>query len=164
MEIRVWAIFQALSLLTIANGAPVIAKKILGTRLAFPLDAGALFVDGKPLLGRSKTVRGVLISIAATSAAAPLFGLGIAQGAWVAALAMTGDLFSSFVKRRLNLPPSAQAIGLDQIPESLLPLLVCRDILLLTPLDIALAAGIFLIGELIVSRWLFLLHVRDQPY
>ncbi len=164
MEINVWEIFQALSLLTIANGAPVIAKKIFGTRLAFPLDAGAAFLDGKPVLGRSKTIRGIVVSTAATSVAAPLFGLSVAQGALVAALAMLGDLISSFVKRRLQLPSSARAIGLDQIPESLLPLLVCRNLLALTFADVAVATCAFVIGELIVSRLLFTLHVRDQPY
>ena len=42
-------------------------------------------------------------------------GLGI--GLLVAATAMAGDLLSSFLKRRLALAPSSQAIGLDQIPE-----------------------------------------------
>lgn len=164
VEIEVWTIFRAVLLLSIANGAPVIAKKIFGDRLAFPLDAGALFLDGGPVLGRSKTIRGVLVSVFATSAAAPLLGLNLGQGAVVAALAMIGDLFSSFVKRRLQLPPSAQAIGLDQMPESLLPLAVCRILLGLGWIEVAVATGIFIVGELIVSRLLFALHIRDQPY
>jgi CDP-2,3-bis-(O-geranylgeranyl)-sn-glycerol synthase len=77
---------------------------------------------------------------------------------------MLGDLFSSFTKRRLKLPSSAQAIGLDQIPESLLPLVVCRNTLSLTWVDIFVCAGVFLVGELIVSRVLYVLHIRDQPY
>lgn len=164
MEIEVWAVFRALLLLTIANGAPVIAKKVFGTRMVFPLDGGALFPDGEPVLGRSKTIRGLLVSVAASSAAAPLLGLDLGQGALVAALAMIGDLFSSFVKRRLHLPPSAQAIGLDQIPESVLPLAVCRSMLSLSWADVAIAIGIFIAGELIISRLLFALHVRDEPY
>ena len=34
---------------------------------------------------------------------------------------MAGDLFSSFVKRRLRLASSSMAIGLDHIPESSFP-------------------------------------------
>ena len=161
---QVWPVLQSLYLLTLANGSPVIAKKLLGSRLAFPLDAEVLFLDGRPLLGRSKTVRGVLISVAATAALAPLIGVDPATGALVAALAMLGDLLSSFTKRRLGLVSSAQAIGLDQIPESLLPLLACRDALSLTYADIAVCTGIFLVGELALSRVLYALHVRDQPY
>ena len=77
---------------------------------------------------------------------------------------MAGDLFSSFVKRRLNLPPSSQALGLDQVPESLFPMLACRAALSLTIADIVLGVGIFFIGELILSRFLYQAHVRDEPY
>jgi CDP-archaeol synthase len=85
-------------------------------------------------------------------------------GAIVAGATMAGDLFSSFVKRRLNLPPSSQALGLDQVPESLFPMLACRDALSLTIADIALGVGIFFIGELILSRLLYQVHLRDEPY
>ena len=77
---------------------------------------------------------------------------------------MAGDLFSSFGKRRLGLAPSSQALGLDQVPESLLPLLACRTALSLTAADIALAVVIFFIGELVLSRLLYRAHLRDEPY
>ena len=91
-------------------------------------------------------------------------GLDPVIGLTVAGAAMAGDLFSSFVKRRLNLPPSSQALGLDQIPESLLPMLACRDALSLTAVDIALGVGVFFAGELVLSRLLFRAHLRDEPY
>ncbi len=159
-----WPILQSLVLLTFANGTPVIAKKIFGSRLAFPLDAEVHFVDGRPLLGQSKTIRGVVLSVAATAAAAPVLGVSVATGALVACLAMLGDIISSFIKRRLNLSSSAQAVGLDQIPESLLPLVVCQNALALTWVDIIICVGIFLVGELMISRVLYMLHIRDQPY
>jgi hypothetical protein len=161
---QTWPLLQSVLLLTLANGAPVVAKKVLGTRLALPLDAGARFLDGRPWLGPSKTVRGVVASVFTTAVVAPLLGLSPATGGLVAALAMIGDLFSSFVKRRLRFPSSSQAIGLDQVPESLLPLLVCRQTLSLTFLDVAIVVGIFIVGELILSRLLYDLHVRDEPY
>ena len=74
------------------------------------------FVDGRPLFGASKTVRGILVSILITSACAPLLGLGLRIGLLVAISAMAGDLLSSFLKRRLDLQPGSQALGLDQIP------------------------------------------------
>ena len=157
-------ILQLLVLMTLANGTPIVAKKIFGPRFSFPLDAGTIFVDGRPLFGHSKTIRGIVVSILVTAVSAPLIGLDLTIGAMVAGAAMAGDLFSSFVKRRLNLPPSSQALGLDQVPESLFPMLACRDALSLTIADIALGVGIFFIGALILSRFLFRAHLRDEPY
>ncbi|RXG83478.1 CDP-archaeol synthase, partial [Bradyrhizobium zhanjiangense] len=139
-------ILQLLVLMTLANGTPIVAKKIFGSRLSFPLDAGTTFFDGRPLFGPSKTIRGILISFLVTTASAPLIGLDLTIGAIVAVAAMAGDLFSSFVKRRLNSPPSSQALGLDQIPESVFPMLACRGALSLTIADVALGVGIFFIG------------------
>ena len=158
------AILQLMALLTLANGAPVVAKKILGGRFALPLDFGVAFFDGRPLFGPSKTFRGILVALLSATAGAPLMGLDPVIGLTVAGAAMAGDLFSSFVKRRLNLPPSSQALGLDQIPESLLPMLACRDALSLTAVDIALGVGVFFAGELVLSRLLFRAHLRDEPY
>jgi CDP-archaeol synthase len=157
-------ILQLLVLLTLANGTPIVAKKIFGPRFSFPLDAGTIFFDGRPLLGHSKTIRGIVVSILVTAASAPLIGLDLTIGAIVAGAAMAGDLSSSFVKRRLNLPPSSQALALDHVPESLFPMLACRDALSLTVADIALGVGIFFIGALILSRFLFRAHLRDEPY
>ena len=157
-------ILQLLVLITLANGTPIVAKKIVGPRFSFPLDAGTIFFDGRPLFGPSKTIRGILVSVLITTASAPLIGLDLTIGAIVAGAAMAGDLFSSFVKRRLNYPPSSQALGFDQVPESLCPMLACRDALSLTIADIALGVGIFFIGALILSRFLFRAHLRDEPY
>ena len=157
-------ILQLLVLMTLANGTPIVAKKIFDSHFSFPLDAGTIFFDGRPLFGPSKTIRGILISVLITTASAPLIGLDLTIGAIVAGAAMAGDLFSSFVKRRLNFPPSSRALGLDQVPESLFPMLACRDALSLTIADIALGVGIFFIGALILSRFLFRAHLRDEPY
>src|SRR5579883_646632 len=120
-----WTLLQLIVLLALANGTPVIAKWLLGDHLALPLDGGARFLDGRPLLGHSKTIRGVVLAIVVTSLGAALIGLSAAVGALVGVLAMAGDLLSSFVKRRLGLIASSRATGLDQIPEALLPLVAC---------------------------------------
>lgn len=77
---------------------------------------------------------------------------------------MAGDLCSSFLKRRLALAPSSRALGLDQLPESLLPLLVCRAALSLTAADIVFAVILFFAGEIVLSRLLYRIHLRDEPY
>jgi CDP-diglyceride synthetase len=159
-----FSILQAMVLLTLANGTPVVAKKIFGRCFALPLDAGLTFLDGRPLFGPSKTIRGIALSVLVTTAGSPLLGLDWSIGMIASGAAMAGDLCSSFAKRRLNFPPSSQAFGLDQVPESLLPLLACRGALSLTAVDIALGVGIFLVGELVLSRALYHAHLRDEPY
>ena len=159
-----WPILQLLVLLMLANGIPVVAKKILGERLAYPLDGGVEFVDGRPLFGRSKTIRGVVLAVLATTAGAPLIGLDWGIGALVGCLAMVGDLVSSCLKRRMALPPSSRASGLDQVPEALFPLLACRHPLSLTMADIGITAALFFIGEVLLSRVFYAFHLRDRPY
>ena len=157
-------LFKILMLSALANGAPIAAKKILGSRYSYPADGGMTFADGRPLFGPSKTVRGLFASILVTTACAPLIGLDANIGAIAAVAAMAGDLFSSFVKRRLDFPPSSQAIGLDQVPESLFPMLACRHALALSWVDSVLGLAVFFAGELILSRLLYHFRLRDRPY
>jgi CDP-archaeol synthase len=136
-------ILQFVVLLTLANGTPVIAQKLLGNFLNQPLDGGAAFLDGWPLFGPSKTIRGIVLSILITTGFAPVIGLEWKIGLMAATMAMVGDLLSSFLKHRLKIPPSSRATGLDQIPESLFPALACRSILGLTVLDMTSVVVIF---------------------
>ena len=157
-------ILQLLILLVVANGIAVVAKRVLGDAFAYPLDGGARFLDGRPLFGPAKTVRGIALALVATPMVSALMGLGFEVGVVVAAGAMAGDLFSSFVKRRLGLPSSSMAIGLDQVPESLVPLVACRLLLPLTVLEIVAGVVIFFVGELVLSRILYKLKLRDRPF
>ena len=98
-----------------ANVAPVIFG---GGR---PIDAGKTFLNGKPLLGPHKTLRGfsagLLIGTLVgclqhllTPEEAPiLLGFVLSLGALV------GDLIESFIKRRLNLPPGSSLPVADQL-------------------------------------------------
>jgi CDP-2,3-bis-(O-geranylgeranyl)-sn-glycerol synthase len=157
-------VLYATVLIMVANGAPIVAKRAFGRRLARPLDNGTRFIDGRPLFGRSKTLRGLLSALALTTACAPLLGFPWQVGALVAAAAMAGDLLSSFVKRRLGLPGSSRAPGLDQIPESLFPLLASRRLLDLSAIDILLGVAIFFVGEVFLSKVFYRLGLRERPY
>jgi hypothetical protein len=164
MTIHLKAVFQVLLLLGAANGAPILCKRLLGSRLATPIDGGFILRDGQPLLGRSKTWRGVIAAIVLATCAAWLVRLPWQAGALAGAFAMVGDCLSSFAKRRLRLEPSSMALGLDQIPESLLPTLVCSAYLPIGLFDIFAITLLFLAGELALSRLLFAFHLRDRPY
>jgi CDP-2,3-bis-(O-geranylgeranyl)-sn-glycerol synthase len=155
---------KILFLLLLANGTPVIAKKILGSRLAYSLDGGKKFFDGRAFFGDSKTIRGIISSVLVTSGGAVLIGYSIQTGALFSAASLTGDLISSFIKRRLDLPPSSRALGLDQLPESIVPLLFCWQALNLDMPTAVAVVVIFFGGEIILSRVLYRLKVREHPY
>lgn len=157
-------ILQSTAALILANGTPVLAKKIFGHHFSYPVDAGLNFLDHKPLFGASKTYRGILMSVLVTTLVAPILGLEMETGALLAGAAMAGDLFSSFLKRQLDLPPSSQVIGIDQIPESLFPLVACRELMGLTGVDIAVTVGLFFCCDLALSRLFYRLGIRDEPY
>lgn len=145
-------VVEFLLLLLLANGTPVLARRLLKQRFAWPLDGGLRLPDGQPLFGTSKTLRGILLSVVATALGAELLGLGWQTGSVIAALAMTGDLFSSFIKRRMKLPSSSNAPVLDQVPESLFPALACQSQLGFGLTDILVIVTAFLIGNMLANR------------
>jgi len=157
-------IFELLVLVAVANATPPVVKRVLGEAFAQPLDGGALFIDGRPLFGSSKTIRGIALSLVATPLAALVLGMGWKIGIVVAIAAMAGDLVSSFTKRRLGFPSSSRAIGLDHMPEALFPFIASRMLLPVTVIDMVVGTAIFFLGSLVVARALYKLHLRDEPY
>ena len=165
---------KLLTLIVIANGSPIVASKVLGKRWQLPLDAGKLFIDRKPLFGEAKTWRGIFASCFLTIIAAWIFQLYMMTGLLIALCAMLGDLLSSFIKRRLGMSPSTRALGLDQIPESLLPMLMVKSFAsaLLPPIlqgDMTWALVwevivMFFVAGLLLSKMLYYLHIRNKPY
>ncbi|MEJ8826783.1 CDP-archaeol synthase [Variovorax humicola] len=159
-----WLGARLLLLLAVANITPIAAKNLLGARWAWPLDGGICLPDGRPLLGPSKTVRGVVVAVGACMLCALLMGLPVEVGALAGAGAMAGDALSSFIKRRLAIEPSGQAFGLDQIPESLLGLLAVRFALDVPLLQVAAITIAFALLEIPLARLAHRLGLRDRPY
>jgi len=157
-------LIEALILVLVANGTPIIASRVLGNRYAYPIDLNLSAADGNRWLGESKKIRGVVLSIIATALAAFVLGYDWKLGAIVGVLAMAGDMISSFIKRRMGMAVSSQAPGLDQVPEALLPLAVCAGPLGLQWYEVLILVGVFWILELLLSRVLYKLHIRKQPY
>jgi CDP-2,3-bis-(O-geranylgeranyl)-sn-glycerol synthase len=157
----------------VANAVPV----IFGGGL--PLDAGRLFLDGKPVFGANKTVRGFFSGLAAgTFTGFMLRSLYSINGfpkeilfqydpllAFLLSLgALIGDLIHSFVKRRLNIAPGSPlpvADQLDFVLGALLfsvmiyppPLLTAAIILILTPPI-----------HLLTNFFAYLLSVKKNPW
>ena len=149
---RVWLIHQLLLLLVIANATPVVVSLLAGRRWNWPLDGNLRFLDHKPLLGPSKTLRGILAAVAVTALVAPLFHLTLTEGALFALLAMAGDLGSSFIKRRLGIASSRSVPLLDQLPETLLPLWGLQAALGATINEMLVAVALFIAVDLLLSR------------
>jgi len=51
MSIQAGKIFDVLILLMLANGAPLVAKQLLGDRRCYPMDGNLRFADGRRLFG-----------------------------------------------------------------------------------------------------------------
>ena len=115
-----------------ANGAPVIFG---GGR---SIDSGKLFIDGKPLFGSHKTIRGFIAGLAIGTfvgwlqeAIAPAAGFpkgSVLLGFMLSLGAMIGDLAGSFLKRRLSLDPGAPLPIIDQIDFALMALLMAAPV------------------------------------
>lgn len=156
---------KALLLILVANSAPILISLVpYVDKLSYPLDGKFKFFDGRRWLGDNKTWRGVIAAMLATSICAVVIQSGWILGLIVGVLAMLGDSISSFMKRRLAMTPSAMALGIDQVPESLLPLIYLQYRWSLDWYSVLLVVLLFAILEIILSRILFRLHIRKRPY
>jgi CDP-2,3-bis-(O-geranylgeranyl)-sn-glycerol synthase len=157
-------ILHLLLLIIVANGAPILARVVLKNRFNLAVDLGVKFFDDEPVFGRSKTWRGILAALLATSIAAWLTAYSLQDGLLVAAYAIAGDLSASFIKRRLRLPASSMAPLLDQVPESLLPAYMMMQVFGLDLQSVMILVLIFIISELALSHILFRWGLRERPY
>lgn len=150
-----------LLLLLLANGAPPLARYWLGSRFALPLDGGRCFIDGRPLLGAAKSWRGVLAAALVTTVGGVLLGVSGWLALCFALLSLLGDAVASFFKRRLAIPVHGRSVGLDQIPEALLPLWLLATPLGLDGVQVAVGTLLFMLLEMGLSPLLYRLHLRS---
>ena len=159
-----WLGLRLLLLLAVANISPIVLKGMLGEQWNTPIDFGRPFTDGRPLLGASKTWRGLAAAMLTGTVVAPVLGFAPELGTLAALLAMTGDALASFAKRRLAIPTSGQAFGLDQLPEALLPLLVLRPMLGLPWPVLLVVILAFALLETPLARLSHRFGLKDRPY
>jgi len=146
----------------VANAAPL----LLGGGAA--LDRGRIFLDGQPLLGAHKTVRGLVAGVIAGSAT------GLAEsvvdprlliaGVLIAIGSVLGDLSGAFLKRRLRISPGSPMPIVDQLdfvfgglllgqvlfPLSLLSIVIV--VLVTPPIHLGTNYGAYLLG-IKRTRW-----------
>jgi len=153
-----------LLLIIIANGAPILIQWLLNDSFNLAVDFGQKLPDNNRLFGPSKTWRGILAALLATTTAAWLSGYSPETGMLVAVYAIVGDLCSSFIKRRLSMQPGSMAPLLDQVPESLFPAFMLKQVFNLDISAVILLILIFIIIELLLSHILYRYGVRKKPY
>jgi len=143
------------------NGLPPLAAILLDRRFALPVDGNRLFFDGQPIFGRNKTIRGVIAGTTGGAILAPLLGVSWWIGMTAGLLAMIGDLLSSFLKRRVGADSGKSVPLLDQLFESLLPLIFLNRYLSFTlSRTIAILALFTLLVYLSSRLWL---HITERP-
>jgi CDP-2,3-bis-(O-geranylgeranyl)-sn-glycerol synthase len=147
-----------------ANSAPVLVGDLLGRRWDRPVDFGLHLADGRPLLGSSKTWRGLVAGCAASALVAKLLGLTWSIGLAAGTLSMCGDMLASFSKRRIGYAAGDRAPLLDSVPEALLPALGLRTTLALSWTKVLVVVAVFAITVPLVSPLLYKLHIRRRPW
>jgi len=108
--------------------------------------------DGERLFGSHKTWRGLVAGVLACALAARLSGVAWTIGAGFGAASLLGDAASSAIKRRLRLSPGVEVLGLDQVPEALLPLVIFALPLGLGVIDVAAVVASFVVLDVLVTR------------
>jgi CDP-2,3-bis-(O-geranylgeranyl)-sn-glycerol synthase len=153
-----------------ANAAPVIFG---GGR---PIDAGRIFIDGKPILGSHKTVRGFFAGLIVGTLVgfvlqivSPLQSVmiryDVSLGFVLSLGALVGDLFDSFIKRRLGFPPGSSFPIADQLDFVVGALLFSLIVATLPDLPRILIVLILTPPIHLVTNFLaFLLGVKSTPW
>ncbi|WP_462324829.1 CDP-archaeol synthase [Desulfoplanes sp.] len=143
---------KILLLLWLINFAPPLAAYFFEDKGIFPVDGGKRWRDGEPLFGPHKTFRGIGAALVCGSFFGYAFGLTLWTGFFCAVLSMTGDLCSSFLKRRLKISSGNDFPGLDQGVEGVLPLVLLKYRFGSTWLGTATLLVLFSIGAYVGSR------------
>ena len=156
-------ICRVLFFLFLVNSLPPLFSVILGDRYSFAVDGGKLWFDGRPIFGSHKTIRGIAAGVAGGTLFFPLLGVSWWVAAAAALLAMCGDLVSSFIKRRSTKASGEEVVFLDQIFESLFPLLFLNQYRVLNlPQNLAILL-LFTIFAFWSSRLWLHLTMRPLP-
>lgn len=157
MNIEIEAL-QSLVLLIAANATPVVVAKLANDGGGAPLDFGCVLADGERLFGSHKTWRGLASGIVMATAAAAFMHLPPWVGAAFAGTSLVADALSSAVKRRLKLRPGTECLGLDQLGEAALPLVLFSRSLSLNAVEIVVATGAFVVLDVAAAR------LRQRPW
>lgn len=118
------ALFKVTILILLINGAPPILALLFPRVGNQPLDQNYRFWDNRAFFGKHKTIRGFIGGVFTGGVLGYLLGFPFSISLLAGLLSMLGDIFSSFIKRRLGLAEGANVPLLDQCFEGAFPLLL----------------------------------------
>ena len=158
----------------VANATPVPLAKIL--KKTTPIDGRRSAWDGRRILGDGKSWEGLFSGIAGGTLIGMILYLvgnlggfrSISEPAVLSVGAMIGDIFGSFIKRRIGLKRGDPAPGLDQLGFLIIALITSAAIYgvqgwfdLLTLACILVITAILHLSTNFVA---YLLKLKDRPY
>jgi len=152
-------ILKIVAFILLVNFLPFAASIICEERFSRPIDGGLLWRDGRPLLGSHKTFRGLLSGVLGGVIISPMLQISWSVAAGAALLSMSGDLLSSFIKRRLNYPSGKPVPVFDHFFESLFPLLFLDNFLQLRLWHLtAILLSFIIVAHLGALFWQYILY------
>ena len=158
----------------VANATPVPFAKIL--KKTTPIDGGRFAWDGRRILGDGKSWEGLFSGIAGGILIGVILYLAgnlggfrsISEPMVLSVGAMIGDIFGSFIKRRIGLERGELAPGLDQLGFLIIALTVSAAIYgvpdWFDPMIFACILIITVILHLSTNFIAYLLKLKDRPY
>jgi len=162
-----------------ANMAPVIVKNIF-KNLAFPLDFNRT-LNNKPILGKNKTFRGLTFGVIFAIIISYLqfllyknnifadislidYSNWILIGFLMGFGAIFGDLFESFIKRRLNYEPGKSFVPWDQIDFVIGALIFIYPFIKLSINKMVTILILSFVLHIIVNHFAFYAKIRKEKW
>lgn len=158
----------------VANATPVPFAKVL--KKTTPIDGGRFAWDGRRVLGDGKSWEGLFSGVAGGTLIGVILYLAgnlgrfrsISEPMVLSVGAMIGDIFGSFIKRRIGLKRGELAPGLDQLGFLIIALIVSAAIYgvpdWFDPMIFACILLITVILHLSTNFIAYLLKLKDRPY
>ena len=156
----------------VANASPV----ILGG--GAPIDGGRTLKDGRPIFGKGKTWKGLILGVLAGTVTGAIlafiipselaYGLSfnnrLAIGLLLSIGALCGDLAGSFTKRRLGYKSGQSSMLLDQLPFLAFALLFALPFHV-PAVEEAVFLALLTVGmHVLTNRIAFLLRLKKVPW
>ncbi len=166
----IWMIIPAY----IANGTPVVVAKLLSSRniIRHPIDFGKIFIDGRRVLGDSKSWEGLLSGIIAGLITSLLqyfiedSSIVIVRGFILSIGAMAGDIIGAFIKRRIGLKPGEPLPIVDQLMFIViaLSLAISLNLIKITLVQFIFVLLLTFFLHIITNYIAYKLNLKDVPW
>ena len=163
----------------VANSSPLILRNIVKNHRFTPVDSNKVLADGERVFGNNKSWEGIAAGICGGLLVGFIYVLILGSSNWIiygflmGLGAMLGDLFNSFIKRRLRIKPGNPFIPLDQVTflyGAYLLIFPVRSLYLgslvkeVTLADLAMATYLVMFLHPLTNLIAYLLKFKEEPW